>query len=234
MRPTDHPLRPVVTVAVYGARGFVGSAICAGLRSLGVEPIEVVRGQVLTQKVDVLVNAACPSQRLRAERQPWWDYHECVTKTAMLYYRRSFDRFLQVSSVSARYPATVYGRHRLMAEHIVANGLVVRLGPMYGEGLVKGVLTDMLADRTVYADPDTRYAYAGVGWVGRRIAELALSPRTGTVEVGGSGSLSLREIADAIGSRSDFQASEFLPGREDQVFPDGGPDSRLVLDWLSR
>jgi nucleoside-diphosphate-sugar epimerase len=214
-------------VAVYGARGFVGRQIVRGLRRLGVEPIEVVRGQDGPRAADVLVNAACPSQRLRAEREPMWDFHETVTKTADLFYGVAHDRFLQVSSLSARYPQnTIYGRHRLMAEQLIRPGLVVRLGPMYGDGLRKGYLADILAGRPVYADPDTRYAYADVEWVGEQIAALALSDAVGMREVGGSGWVRLGDLG------GDFRPSEYLP-REDQVFvAQNGPDSRLVYDWL--
>jgi len=223
-----------MTVAVYGARGFVGSAIVAALERRGIDHIPVTRGQMVYEPVAVAINAACPSQRLRAEREPMWDFYECVGKTADLYYNTTWDRFVQVSSLSARYPQnSVYGRHRLAAEQMV-RGLVVRLGPMYGDGLVKGVLTDMLADRTVYADPDTRYSFAPVDWIGEQIVDLALGPRTGVVEVGGSGSLTLRSVAEQIDSLSDFLPSDFLPAREDQVVvSDDAPPSRLVFDWLN-
>lgn len=223
-----------MTVAVYGAKGFVGSAICAALTRRGVDFIPVVRGQMVEEPVAIVINAACPSQRLRAERDPMLDYYETVGKTADLYYNTTWRRFVQVSSLSARYPQnSVYGRHRLAAESIV-KGLTIRLGPMYGEGLTKGVLVDMLRNQPVYADPDTRYSFAPVEWVGEEIADLALSPRLGLVETGGKGFVPLRVVRDHIGSRSEFRRSEFLPEREDQVLLTiEGPVSSWVLEWMS-
>lgn len=224
-----------MTVAVYGARGFVGSAIVAALGRRGVDYIPVTRSQMIYEKVDVAINAACPSRRLQAERDPMWDYYETVGKTADLYYNTTWRRFLQVSSLSARYPEnSVYGRHRLAAEKLI-RGLVVRLGPMYGEGLTKGVLVDMLADRPVYADPYTRYSFAPVSWVGERIVDLALGSAEGVIDVGGSGSLSLNLVARLADSKSEFLPSDFLPHREDQIIPgDDGPDSTLVVGWLRK
>ena len=218
-------------IAVYGARGFVGTQIANAVRDSRYELVEVVRGQELDGPVDILINAACPSQRLRAEQEPLWDYAECVDKTARLFYGGGWGRFVQVSSLSARNHLTAYARHRLIAEQIVWNsGLSIRLGPMYGEGLTKGYLADMMADRPVYAPHGTRYSYAPVAWCGQRILDLALSPRTGVVEVGGAGHITLGELADSIGSLSEFRESEWFKP-EHQTLLRGGPQTRKVIAW---
>jgi nucleoside-diphosphate-sugar epimerase len=218
-------------IAVYGAKGFVGSAIADAVRGSRYELIEVTRDSPPPGAVDILINAACPSRRLRAEQEPAWDFEECVAKTARLFYGGGWGRFVQVSSLSARSHATAYGRHRLMAEQIVWNsGLSVRLGPMYGRGLTKGYLADLMADRPVYASPDTRYAYADVKWVGERILDLALPPRVGVVEVAGAGHITLGDLAASIGSLSEFRESEwFRP--ENQTVLRGGPQTRKVIAW---
>lgn len=218
------------TIAVLGARGFVGSAIVRALRERGIEPIEVVRGDP-QPAADITINAACPSQRLRAEREPDWDFEESVVKTAAFYYQRA-GRFLQVSSISARCPRnSVYGRHRAAAEMIVNDGLIVRLGPMYGEGLAKGVLADMIADRPVYMDPDTEYAFADVAWCASRIVDLALSEKTGIHDVGGRNAIRLGDIPGRIGSRSEFRPSEFLPIEHQCFISPDGPTPSLALEW---
>lgn len=218
-------------IAVYGARGFVGTAIANAVRESRHDLIEVGRGDPSPGPVDILINAACPSQRLRAEREPAWDFEECVAKTARLLYAHEWERFVQVSSLSARNHLTVYARHRLIAEQIVWNsGLSVRLGPMYGEGLTKGYLADMMADRPVYASRDVRYCYAPVEWCGRRILDLALSPRTGVAEVGGAGHITLGDLADSIGSLSEFRESDWFKP-ENQTVLRGGPQTRKVIGW---
>lgn len=220
-------------VAVYGGRGFVGSQVVAGLRSLGVEPIVVTRGDPDPDDLDILINAACPGARYRAEKDPAADFEATVCLTARLLYGVRPRRLVQVSSLSARTTHTAYARHRRAAEALVGDdGLVVRLGPMYGQGLVKGYLLDIANGRPVYAPASTRYAYAPVEWSGLRVAELALTDRTGMVEATGTGYVRLGDIAAAVGSSSVFLPSELHV--EDQVGlgPDG-PDARCVIDWLS-
>jgi len=220
-----------VRIAVYGAKGFVGTAVANAVRASGHELVAVTRGDPSPGPVDILINAACPSQRLRAEREPAWDFEECVAKTARLFYANEWGRFVQVSSLSARNHLTVYARHRLMAEQIVWNGgLSVRLGPMYGDGLTKGYLADLMADRPVYAPSDLRYAYAPVEWCGQRILDLALGGRTGVVEVAGSGYITLGDLATSIGSLSEFRESEWFKP-EHQTVLKGGPQTRKVIEW---
>lgn len=198
----------------------------------GVEAIGVTRGDGRPD-ADVVINAACPSSRLRAEQSPGWDFEERVVKTADILYQHPRTRFVQLSSISALRPTCVYGRHCLAAEALIpADQLVLRLGPMYGPGLTKGYLIDMIEGRTVYADPATRYAYAPVDWVAKRIVSMALSGTWhGTHRVMASGFVELGEVRDALGSVSDFQPSEYLPYRDDQV-GGSGPPSRYVIDWM--
>jgi nucleoside-diphosphate-sugar epimerase len=220
-----------MSIAVLGASGFVGSAIVRALSAKAIPFVAVNRSDEVPD-ADVLINAACPSQRLRAEREPEWDFEECVAKTARFYYRRK-GRFLQVSSVSARFPNnSAYGRHRKAAEDIVSDALVVRLGPMYGDTLAKGILFDIIHDRPVYADPETYYAFADVDWCAQRIVSLAIAGRTrGVVEVGGSGAIRIGDIPARVGSKAEFLPSEFLP-REDQDFiSSDGPRPEQAVEW---
>jgi nucleoside-diphosphate-sugar epimerase len=233
-------------VAVFGARGFVGRQIVRGLSDYeDVEVVEVTRDSspwvhpwVLSGPVpvaDVYVNAACPGARLRAEQQPDVDFVETVTKTQNLL-NGYWGRFVQISSLSARAQLdTVYGRHRLAAEALCSGdtaATVIRLGPMYGEGLVKGPLIDMLTGRMVYAHPDSKYGYAPVEWIGRRVAKMVVepSPGDGLVELAGTGYVTLRECADAIGSNCLFDEDR-RPDDQWVDWPTVGDDVQATLMW---
>lgn len=229
------------TVAVVGARGFVGAAITAALERRGEHRvIPVVRSSYEQARrqgpFDVVINAACPSRRFWAEQHPAADHLETVRKTEALVRDWAWGRFVQISSMSARTQQdTVYGRHRAEAERVcgVDGSLVVRLGPMYGRGCDKGALLDLLAGRPVYASGESRQSFAPVEWCAGWVA--AHLDETGVWEIGARTAITLREVRDAIGSRSPF-----VEERRDDQFPvltpaaADWPVAADVIGWLRR
>jgi hypothetical protein len=182
--------------------------------------------------VDVLINAACPSKRFWAEHNPAADRAATVDRTDTLRRGWTYGHFVQISSISARTQLdTAYGRHRAEAERLCGpDDLVVRLGPMYGAGYRKGVLLDMLDDRPVYASGRSRQSFATVQWCAAWTA--ANRHRAGVVEVGARTCVTLAEVRDAVGSRSEFAKDHV----DDQfpVTPTGAdwPDAADVIGWL--
>ncbi|MGY2118293.1 hypothetical protein ACW9HR_30665 [Nocardia gipuzkoensis] len=226
-------------VAVVGAAGYVGAALVEALGRGGRwEVVPVVRADHELHRTagryDVLVNAACPSKRFWAEHNPDDDRQETVDKTRLLRERWDWDRFVQISSISARTQLdTVYGRHRSEAEQLCsgADDLVVRLGPMYGGDYRKGVLADMAADRPVFASGRSRQSFAPVDWCADWIA--AHLADTGLREVGARTTVTLAEVRDAVGSRS-----EFTKDYVDDQFPitatgPDWPEAAAVIDWMA-
>ncbi|WP_280477910.1 hypothetical protein [Nocardia asiatica] len=226
-------------VAVVGAAGYVGAALVEALgKSRRWEVVPVMRADHESHRTagryDVLVNAACPSKRFWAERNPDADRAETVDKTRLLRERWQWDRFVQISSISARTQLdTVYGRHRAEAERSVsgADTLIVRLGPMYGGDYRKGVLADMAADRPVFASGRSRQSFAPVNWCADWIAGHL--DDTGLREVGARTTVTLAEVRDAVGSRSEF-AKDYV----DDQFPIAAtgadwPEAAAVIDWLA-
>lgn len=220
-------------VAVFGASGWVGSRVVQELEGFNdTQVVGVTRdGPHIEGTVfDVVVNAACPSQRWSAEQDPWWDFQESVRKTEMILTRTRWSRFVQISSLSARAELdTVYGRHRLAGEALVppGRGVVVRLGPMYGPR-GKGALFDMMADRPVYATRDTRYGYVDVSYAAAQVMRQVFLDTAGVVEIGPNGWVELGEIADALGS-----TSRFVGRRADQYVPSEvvGEDVQAAVMW---
>jgi nucleoside-diphosphate-sugar epimerase len=241
VRSSDHPhARPgaaeqVTSVAVVGARGFVGTALVRAFKnSSSFEVIEVTRdnyAELRAGQYDLVVNAAMPSGRFAAKNRPLEDFRATVERTADLFYGWKFRRFLQVSSVSARCQLdTNYGRHKAAAE-LVCQGpetLVVRLGPMYSETLSKGVLIDMLHGRPVFVAAESRYCFAPLefvcDWMSRNWT------RTGTVEVGARNAIALRDVAAHLGRPIEFSGAvdhQEIPAPERDF-----PDVSGVFDFL--
>ncbi|WP_406230691.1 hypothetical protein [Nocardia sp. NBC_01009] len=227
-------------VAVVGAAGYVGAALVEAFgRHPDYEVVPVVRAHHerlrTTGGYSVLVNAACPSKRFWAEHNPAADRDETVTRTEWLRDAWRWDRFVQISSISARTQLdTVYGRNRAAAEQLCTgtDTFIVRLGPMYGGDYRKGVLADMAADRPVFASGRSRQSFAPVEWCAEWIARHSGS--SGLREVGARTTVTLAEVRDAVGSRSEF-AKDYV----DDQFPatvteSDWPDAATVIDWLSR
>lgn len=200
----------MISVAVVGASGYVGSALCAAFaRNPNYDLTGVTRANYAEMRelsFDVLINAAMPSGRFWAKNHPDKDFVETVQKTADLVYGWRFGEFVQISTISARCQLdTVYGRHKAAAEEICGFGdnLIVRLGPMYGRELSKGVLVDMLQGRKVFVDAESRYCFAPLEFVATWVT-VNLN-RSGIVEVGARNAIRLRDVADYLGVKIDFE-----------------------------
>ena len=225
----------MASIAVVGAKGYVGSALCAALAHNASHSVsEVTRGNYAEMQkgsFDVLINCAMPSARFFAKNNPDKDFVETVQKTADLLYGWQFKKFVQISTVSARCQLdTVYGRHKAAAEKLCDFGdnLIVRLGSMYSKELHKGVLVDMVQGKKVFVDRESRYCFAPLDFVAQWIATHL--DRRGVVEVGARNALALREAAQHMGTDIVFEGAL---DHQEIIDPEPDfPDARDVLTFL--
>lgn len=221
-------------IALFGYRGFFGSAIQAALSRNAAWGIRYFDRQGFDRALsegdafDYVINAAMPSARFWAEENPLLDFDETVAKTMKIASAFPSAKIIQISSISARTQLDrVYGRNKLAAEGLLdpARHLVYRFGPLYGENLVKGVILDILYDRQVYVSGDTRYAFTPIGWLAAKVIDnLHL---TGVHEVGARGHVVLKDLAIQLQSRS-----EFVGENDDQVFGTVFEDSPNAADVI--
>lgn len=224
-------------MAVVGANGFVGSSICRAVEATpGLALLRVVRGDNARAKLassGVVIHAANPARRFRAESDPRNDFRETAEKTFDLLSASEGKKFLLVSSISCRTQLdSNYGRNRRCCELLALGrgAVVVRLGPMFGGDRKQDSIHDLLAGRQVYVAAATRYAYVDVDWAGGKIVEL-INSESGIYEVGARNAVSLGEIRDQCGSASAFS------GPDDTQIPEpptDGPDARLVFDFAQK
>ena len=148
-----------------------------------------------------------PSKRFWAKNNPELDYKETVEKTLYFIKNYNFKKFIHISSVSARCQLnTVYGQNKKKSENIViknSNNLVLRLGPIYGEFLDKGVLVDMKNSNTVYIDGSSKYSFTNINWIAKWILNN-LDNYTGVKEIGSKDFIVLEKLAKKISSKSNF------------------------------
>lgn len=148
-----------------------------------------------------------PSKRFWAKQNPKQDFEETVLKTNFFLENYNYKKFVHVSSISARCEKnTVYGKNKKESETLVKrkkNYLIVRLGPMYGKKLTKGVLIDMLNNKTVYLNKNSCYSFTSVDWVSDWIVKN-LSITNKTIEIGSKDCIKLKNLAKFINSKSKF------------------------------
>ena len=221
-------------IAVIGAHGFVGSAIAKAVEhDERHELICVVRGDDIKSKLesaDVVIHAANPARRFRAESDPERDFVETADKTFNILSLAIGKKCLLISSLSCKTQLnTTYGRNRRFCELLALSqgAIVVRLGPMFGGERKQDVLHDLLVDKQIYVSSQTRNAYVNVEWVGAKILEL-LDVQSDIYEIGAKNSVSLSELRDILGSKSIFN------GVDDTQIPlteGDGPDAMLVVEY---
>lgn len=225
------------SVAVVGARGYVGGALYDKLSRNGdfrVTP--VTRENYVSERersFDVVINCAMPAARFWAKNNPEKDYIETVEKTARLFYDWKFKKFVHISSISARSQLdTIYGRHKAAAETLVdpAEHLIVRLGPMYSPELKKGVLVDIREGKKVFVDGKSRYCFAPLAFITAWI--VSHLDRCGVAEVGARNSISLRDIAFQLDIDIPFEGA--LDHQEIESPEQDFPDARDVIEFMDK
>lgn len=157
-----------MTDALIGYTGFVGGALMrarsfdACYRSTNIDQI---RGRTF----DTIVCCGAPAEKWKANRDPEGDRAQLATLTDALAAVRA-EQFVLVSTVDV-YPvphgvdettpidpeaAHPYGRHRFLLEQFCRetfDATVVRLPGLYGHGLRKNAIFDLLHDHEVQAIP---------------------------------------------------------------------------------
>ncbi len=224
-------------VAVIGSNGYVGSSIASSIENDDrYQLIKVVRGDDVESKLqaaDIVIHAANPARRFKAESDPLHDFTETADKTFQMLSLAKKKKFLLISSLSCRTQLNInYGRNRRFCEllALAQNAVVIRLGPMFGGARKQDTLHDLLADKPIYVAPGTKYAYANVKWVGNEIVEH-IDANTGIFEIGARNAISLGELRDIFGSKSIFS------GADDTQLPEmneEGPDARLVISYAQQ
>lgn len=223
------------SIAVVGANGYVGRALCRAIEKQGDSKLVKVTREnysaMQNTSYDVLINAAMPSGRFWAKKNPDADYEETVQKTANLLKNWRTKKFVQISTVSARVERdSVYGAHKAEAEKLcdLTKHLVIRLSATYGPTLAKGALIDILNGARVFVSGESRYPFAPLSFVADWIAQNL--HRTGLFEIGAENTVSLKEVADHLGQAIIFEGP--IENQEILKPEPGFPDAKGVFEFI--
>lgn len=223
------------TISVIGYKGFVGSEISKVIsKNKKFNLINLKRGDDIDKGIkssDIVIHVANPAKRFYANQNPELDYKETVNKTYNFLKYSNKKKFILISSISCRTQLnTDYGRNRKSCELLVSqhpNFLILRLGPMFGEGRINDTLNDILNNKKVYVSIKTKYSYANVSWVAKKIVSI-LDTDNQIIEIGSKNFITLEKIKTIFNSKSVFSGYD-----DTQIAKNNGdgPDVNEVLSF---
>lgn len=148
-----------------------------------------------------------PSKRFWAKQNPKLDFQETVEKTKYYLNNFRYNKFIHISSISARCQKnTTYGKNKKISEkHVLKDkkNLIIRLGPLYGNKLIKGVLVDIANSKSVFVNKNSKYSFTSTSWLAEWIIDN-FKKRTGLIEVGSKDFIKLEKLKKLINSKSKF------------------------------
>lgn len=185
-------------IGIVGSSGFLGNTLLSVSDKYDHEIISITKNnfkQLETESFDILINSATPSKKFWAQNNPYDDFLATVTFTANLVYNWHYTKFIQISTISVndtnKHPYTINKKAaEVISSH--ADHLIVRLSNLYGHGLNKGPLFDLLNNKKIHVHIDSEYSFINTEFVANWIFKNL--DRTGIVELGAKDTISLREI----------------------------------------
>lgn len=193
----------MVRIGIIGSGGFLGKTLCHVSKKFEYDIIEITKKNYEYQKpnsFDILINTANPSKKFWALENPSIDFQKTVGLTADIVYNWKYEKLIQISSISAadeplHHP---YSINKKIAEILSSykNHLIIRLGTLYGEGLVKGALYDLLNSKQIYVDSNSEFDFISTDFISDWIFQNI--EKNGLMELGACDTISLLEIANEL------------------------------------
>jgi|SaaInlStandDraft_5_1057022.scaffolds.fasta_scaffold17204_3 nucleoside-diphosphate-sugar epimerase len=207
-------------IGIIGYKGYVGKNIYQECIKRNLNVVGIDRENFMEKKndhYDILINSAMPSKRFWALNNPMEDFYATVELTAGIVYEWKYKKLIHISSVSARCQIDhPYGLNKKCSEELVLHSnkenLVIRLGSMFGDGLEKGVLIDILNNNQVFVSKDSRYNFINIKKSSVFICDRF--EQHGVIDIGSKDTISISSIVKhlgikrPLGSRIEVQETE--------------------------
>jgi dTDP-4-dehydrorhamnose reductase len=188
-------------VGLLGRNGFIGSQVLEVLR----KSFDVVDELV---PCEVLVNCAGFSRMYEAKQNP--DKMRKVEEHIFDRVSRNvFGRLIHLSTIHiSTHPQEPYSQIKSWQEDRILSrfphATILRLSSVLGPGLQKNAVFDLLQGDDLWVTPDSLYTYISTEDVAGVIKGLVKNPRPGVINVGGSDSIRISEVARMMGKNSRY------------------------------
>ena len=224
-------------IGIVGANGFLGIALSKCSTKYEHDVIKITKDNFDEHRkdfFDILINTATPSKKYWAYNNPYLDFQASVSLTADLVYNWNYQKMIHISTMSVNELNTKhpYSINKKAAEIIASykNSLIVRLSNLYGEGLSRGPLYDLLNNKKVYVDINSEYSFISTEFVAKWIFENL--HKEGIVQIGAKDTISLSKIAKKLNLKIDWE------GRLERIYSSeiepGMPSSEEVLYFINK
>lgn len=205
-------------VAVFGYKGFVGSAIYKHFLVSGkYEVVGIGRdnyNSFIDQHFDIFINVNGNSKKLLAAKDPKLDFKMNVQATLDTLLDFKADKYICISSVDVyndvSNPAnnhedvpivpeklSNYGFDKYLGEMVVKkhahNWVILRLGGMVGEGLRKNPIYDLIYLKKLFVHPKSQFQFINTSVVATIVEELMNHNRE-IFNICGKGTVILEDI----------------------------------------
>lgn len=200
-------------IGVIGAEGFIGNKIyerlCEDFPKEDIIPItRATRYNYVGYHFRSIVNANGNSKKYWAEENPVLDFEASVGSVYRTIFDFKTDQYIYLSSLDV-FKDNIYGRNKSVAENVVLSfsdkfiPLILRLGAVIGLGMKKGVIFDILNDIPLRLHPSSKLQFITVEEVAK-IVSNSIPDYSGVLEIAGSTSLSIKEVAKLLKKTPQF------------------------------
>lgn len=219
-----------MSVTLIGAKGLVGSAFARYFDKNNVPYVSVQRDQmqsVIGASCDLVINCAGNGHKGRANSDPAWDFRETVGSASHYVHAIDAKVFVHVSTVDVYADPgseqtteemtaslspfqSVYGFHKLLAEHCVQRfakkALVLRLPALVGPNLRKNPIFDHFhEDKSLFIAGDSRLNIVHTDFVAEATLKLLNSGVSqGVFNLAASDSLKISDLPEISGLKNSF------------------------------
>ena len=153
-----------MNLGIIGANGFVGRALVNYLNNFDCYFVTSITKKNYYEKsaykYDIIINANGNSKKYWANNNPLLDFEASVVSVYKSIFDFKYNQYIYISTIDV-YKNNIYGFHKHIAEEIIfkhsQNHIILRCPLVIGKNMKKGILKDILNDKSLFVTKESRY-----------------------------------------------------------------------------